>query len=163
MIQPTSYNDFISFQRDNLNKSPRDIRAYWTPKRKRAAVPAHRFRSGANIPDSFDAILPEADNAIPTTNPKQADLGVMPFITGGKLFFTLDGVDFAATGNIFMRNNLLLTAAHCIQNDVSGNLAENFLFDRGFTDEESAEDFTFKTVALKEKKKELILIKYTMH
>ena len=150
MFQPTGYSDFISFQRDNLNKSPQDIRAYWTPERKRAAVPAHRFRSGANIPDSFDAILPDAANAIPTTDPKQADLGIMPFVTGGKLFFTLDGVDFTATGNIFMRNNLLLTAAHCIQDDVSGNLAENFLFERGFTGEESAEDFAFKTVALKE-------------
>ena len=37
----------------------------------------------------------------------------MPFIMGGKLFFALDGVDYVASGNIFMKNNLLLTAAYC--------------------------------------------------
>ena len=74
----------------------------------------------------------------------------MPFITGGKLFFTLDGVDYVASGNIFMKNNLLLTAAHCVQDDNTGHLAENFVFERCYTGELSTEDFTFRTVALKE-------------
>ena len=74
----------------------------------------------------------------------------MPFITGGKLFFTLDVVDYVASGNIFMKNNLLLTAAHCVQDDNTGHLAENFVFERCYTGELSTEDFTFRTVALKE-------------
>lgn len=49
-----------------------------------------------------------------------------------------------------MRNNLLLTAAHCVQDDITGHLAENFVFERCYTGELSTEDFTFKTVALKE-------------
>lgn len=47
-----------------------------------------------------------------------------------------------------MRNNLLLTAAHCVQDDITGHLAENFVFERCYTGELSTEDFTFKTGAL---------------
>ena len=51
-------------------------------------------------------MLPNGANAAPTTDPKQADMSKMPFITGGKLFFTLDGVDYVASGgNIFMKNS----------------------------------------------------------
>lgn len=49
-----------------------------------------------------------------------------------------------------LRNNLLLTAAHCVQDDITGHLAENFVFERCYTGELSTEDFSFKTVALKE-------------
>ncbi len=134
---------FIQMQPGGIDKSPHDIREYWTPERKKAAVPAHRYGKG------FD-IMPDASNAAPATDPKEADMSRMPFITCGKLFFTLDGVDYVGSGNIFMRNNLLLTAAHCVQEDITGNLAENFVFERCYTGELSTEDLTFKTVALKE-------------
>ena len=92
---------FMSLQLGTPDRSPYDIRQYWTPERKKAAVPAHRYGAGP----AFE--LPDASNAAPATDPKQADLSQMPFITGGKLFFTLDGVDYVGSGNIFMRNNLL--------------------------------------------------------
>ena len=48
------------------------------------------------------------------------------FITDEKLFFTFDDVDHIISGNIFMKNNLLLTAVHCVQDghnrSFSGNL-----------------------------------------
>lgn len=135
---------FMSLQLGTPDSSPYDVRQYWTPERKKAAVPAHRYGAGP----AFE--LPDASNAAPATDPKQADLSQMPFITGGKLFFTLDGVDYVGSGNIFMRNNLLLTAAHCVQDDITGHLAENFVFERCYTGELSTEDFSFKTVALKE-------------
>ena len=150
-MNPTTGNgDFLTFQRQNLDKSPQDVRAYWTPERKRKAVPTFRTDMGSNVADTLDAVKPDGANAAPTTDPKQADLSQMPFITGGKLFFTLDGVDYVASGNIFMKNNLLLTAAHCVQDDNTGHLAENFVFERCYTGELSTEDFTFRTVALKE-------------
>lgn len=136
---------FVSVTPDVSDRSPNDIRQYWTPERKRSAVPVHRYGTAADHED-----MPDAGNAAPTTDPKQADLGKMPFITGGKLFFTLDGVDYVGSGNIFMQNNLLLTAAHCVQDDATGHLAENFVFERCYTGELSTEDFNFKTVALKE-------------
>ncbi len=152
MAVTTGNSDFLTFQRQTLDKSPQDVRAYWTPQRKNAAIPAHRTNMGVmgtNAPDELDT-PPDAANAAPTTEPQQADLSKMPFITGGKLFFTLDGVDYVASGNIFMKNNLLLTAAHCVQDDNTGHLAENFVFERCYTGELSTEDFTFRTVALKE-------------
>ena len=145
-MDPTSNSDFLAFQRNILDKSPQDVRSYWTPERKKAAIPTHRADAVADAPD----MPPDGANAAPTTDPKQADMSKMPFITGGKLFFTLDGVDYVASGNIFMKNNLLLTAAHCVQDDNTGHLAENFVFERCYTGELSTEDFTFRTVALKE-------------
>ena len=136
---------FMSLQLGNPDGSPYDVRQYWTAERKKAAVPAHRYGTGP----AFER-PPEGENAAPATDPRQADLSKMPFITGGKLFFTLDGVDYVASGNIFMRKNLLLTAAHCVQDDITGHLAENFVFERCYTGELSTEDFAFKTVALKE-------------
>ena len=150
MNATTDNGDFLTFQRQTLDKSPQDVRTYWTPERKKAAIPAHRVDSGANKADMSDMTTPDAANVAPTTDPKQADMSKMPFITGGKLFFTLDGVDYVASGNIFMKNNLLLTAAHCVQDDNTGHLAENFVFERCYTGELSTEDFTFRTVALKE-------------
>lgn len=141
---------FTAFQLGDPERSPLDIRQYWTPERKKAAVPARMFRTGVGFPEIGPIPSPEDANAAPTTDPKQADLSRMPFITGGKLFFTLDNVDYVGSGNVFMRNNLLLTAAHCIQDDITGHLAENFVFERCYTGELSTEDFTFKTVALKE-------------
>ena len=74
----------------------------------------------------------------------------MPFTTGGKLFYSMNGQDFVASGNIFMKNNMLLTAAHCIQDKDSGSIGENYVFELDYTGEISSEDFTFKTVALRE-------------
>ena len=150
MVLSSPNYDFLTFQRQTLDKSPQDVRAYWTPERKRAAIPTHRADAGGNAAGLTDMTPPDGSNAAPTTDPKQADLSQMPFITGGKLFFTLDGVDYVASGNIFMKNNLLLTAAHCVQDDNTGHLAENFVFERCYTGELSTEDFTFRTVALKE-------------
>ena len=140
---------FAAFQLGNLDKSSQDVRLYWTPERKRAALPARMFRTGVEqVPETNGS--PVLSRFDPPSEPKQAALGKMPFSTGGKLFFTLDGVDYVGSGNIFMKQNLLLTAAHCVQDDVTGHLAENFVFERCYSGEESAEDFTFKTVALKE-------------
>ena len=94
--------------------------------------------------------MPEAENVEPATDPKQADLSKMPFTAGGKLFFTMDGVDYVASANIFMHRNMLLTAAHCIQDNKTGNVGENYVFEQCYTGELSSGDFYIKTVALRE-------------
>ena len=121
----------MPMQLGSIDNSPHDIREYWTPEQKKAAIPVI---GGAPIYHG----MPSADNAPPPpppTDPAQANLAEMPFTTGGKLFFTLDGVDYVASGNIFMKNNLFLTAAHCVQDDNTGHLAENFVFERCYTGE----------------------------
>ena len=144
MVVSSPNNDFLTFQRQTLDKSPQDVRAYWTPERKKAAIPVPMEM----MPDGLN--LPEEEVSGPATDPEQADMSKMPFTACGKLFYTMDGRDFVASGNIFMQRNMLLTAAHCVQNKQSGNLAENFIFEQCYTGEQSSEDFTFKTVALKE-------------
>lgn len=144
MFTPAGGNYFMSFQLGNIDKSPYDIRQYWTPERRLAAIP-----EPMSI-EPGEEYVPEDIVAAPATEPRQADIGIMPFTAGGKLFYTMDGVDYVGSGNIFMHNNMLLIAAHCVQNKQTGNLGENFLFERCYSGEKTAEDFTFKTIALKE-------------
>lgn len=131
--------------------SHEEIMAYWTPERRAAATPVHITNDGPMPePQPVEKIVPPATNEQPATDPKQADLPKMPFVTGGKLFFTMDNNDFVGSGNIFMKGNLLLTAAHCVQNKITGNMGEKFLFSRCYTGELSSEDLSFKAIAVRE-------------
>ena len=48
------------------------------------------------------------------------------------------------------KSNILLTAAHCVQDSKTGDIAENFLFSRCYSGELSSEDIAFKKIVLKE-------------
>lgn len=74
----------------------------------------------------------------------------MPFSAGGKLFFSKDGEDYVASANIMEKSKLLVTAAHCVQDMDTGNLCDNFLFERCYNSGRASENLTFKTIALKE-------------
>ncbi len=135
---------FTAMELNNLDNSDIDILQYWTPERKALATPVAMEFDG-------DAAMTELPEALePATDPVQADLGKMPFTAGGKLYYTLNGKNFVASGNIFMRRNMVLTAAHCVQDKKTGNLAENFLFAQCYSGEQASDNFTFRTVALKE-------------
>ena len=131
-----------TFEIDDSSLSPDQIKGYWTDERKKNAIA---------IDTLFDPALglAEGANAI-TTEPKQADLTKRPFEAGGKLFFTLDNKDFVGSASIVGQNNIVLTAAHCVQDSKTGDLAENFLFSRCFSGESSAEDIAFKKIVVKE-------------
>ena len=119
-----------------------DPMSYWTPERKMMAELVLPYTED-------EPMMAPAANAL-TTDPQPADLTAMPFNAGGKLYYTMDGTDYVASASIFKKKNLLLTAAHCIQNKITGNLGENYLFERCHGPETYAEQLTFKTVALKE-------------
>ena len=102
---------FMSMQPGSIDKTPHDIRQYWTPERKKAARPISMLAA-------TDAVVPEAANAEPATDPKQADLTKMPFTACGKLFFTIDSVDYVASANIFMHRNMLLTASRTTEREM---------------------------------------------
>lgn len=135
---------FMAMEPVSLNNSPADVRRYWTPERKAAAI------SAETAGPEFTGIPGNAPPPPPATDPKPANLAEMPFATGGKLFYSMDGKDYVASANIFMRSNMLLTAAHCIQDKATGNVGENYVFELGYSGEGSGESFTFKTVALRE-------------
>ena len=56
---------FMAMQLGNIDRSPHDIRQYWTPERKKAAVPAPMGLVTA-APK-----LPEAENEEPATDPSR--------------------------------------------------------------------------------------------
>lgn len=133
-----------TFELNDIDMSEQKIKDYWSPDRKAGAI---------NVDTMLEEEVPEqllASNAVPTTDPVQADLTQRPFNAGGKIFFTLDNKDFVGSAAIIGQSNMLLTAAHCIQDNKTGNLAENFLFSRCYEGEISAEDIAFKKVVLKE-------------
>ncbi len=131
-----------TFELDNLDLSPEQILSYWTPERKKNAIAIDTLFEP-------EVGLVEGENAS-TTEPKQADLSKRPFEAGGKLFFTLDNKDFVGSASIVGQNNIVLTAAHCVQDSKTGDIAENFLFSRCFTGELSSEDIAFKKIVLKQ-------------
>lgn len=93
-------------------------------------------------------IIEQSDET--ATDPEKADLSKMPFSTSRKLFFSMAGQDYVASANLMESQNLLLTAAHCVQDNKTGSLGENFLFERCYDSGKASEKLTFKTVALKE-------------
>lgn len=144
-------DDFVALKPSGTGASHEEILAYWTPERRKAAIPVPMAHDGPMPePQPVEQITPPAVNAPPATDLKQADLPEMPFLSGGKLFYTMDNNKYVASGNIFMKGNLLLTAAHCVQNKFTGNVGENYLFSLCYSGELSSEDLTFKTVAVRE-------------
>ncbi len=135
-----------TFEPNILEKSPQEIMEYWTPERKNAATPIDAFIE----PQDDNLLESVGENAGPTTDPKEVNYAERPFEAGGKLFFTLDNKDFVGSASIVGENNLLLTAAHCVQDNKTGNVAENFLFSRSYQGELSSEDIPFKKVVLKQ-------------
>lgn len=71
MAVSTDNNDFLTFQREILDKSSQDVRAYWTPERKKAAIPANRAGAGVNSADELDAPPQDGANAAPQLTPSR--------------------------------------------------------------------------------------------
>lgn len=115
---------------------------YWTPEKNGGAIPIMQ-----GIPCLKDDI---GQSETAATDPEKTDLSKMPFTADGKLFFTLDNADYVASANIMEKSNLLVTAAHCVQDKDTGNLCDNFLFERCYNSGKASEILTFKTIALKE-------------
>lgn len=132
-------NNNVAFTFESEENSFQKITDYWTDERKIAAIP---------IMPGVKDVIGQFDGT--ATDPEKADLSKMPFVTGGKLFFSRAGHNYVASANIMESQNLLLTAAHCIQNNKTGELGENYLFERCYDSGKSSEKLTFKTVALKE-------------
>lgn len=135
-------NNNVSYTLESNNLCAQQIIDYWTPERKKGAIP---IMQGVLCPEDD---IGQAD--MDTTDPEKADLSKMPFSAGGKLFFSIGGKNYIASANIMEKSNLLVTAAHCVQDKETGMIYDNFLFERCYDEGKSSEKLTFKTIALKE-------------
>lgn len=88
---------------------------YWTPERMRSAVPR-------------DRVVKPAPTAKPSPSTSKAvKVPAMPEL--GKVFFTLDGVNYVCSGTVTTSANrdLVTTAGHCV-NEGPGDFATYFAF-----------------------------------
>ena len=131
----------ISYTYDTGELGRKRIIDYWTPERKAAAIPDDGWQT--------DTRLGTRGDKVSATDPQLADTSKMPFSAGAKLFFTRNNKQYVASAEIVCQRNIVLTAAHCVQDKESGALCENFLFERCYDEGESVETLTFKTLALK--------------
>lgn len=134
------YKGNISYTFDEKHQHKR-VQEYWTPERKAAALPEPGCQT--------DELQETSGDVSSATDPELADTTQMPFAAGGKLFFSLNNQDYVASAEILCQSNIVLTAAHCVQDKDSGALCDNFLFERCYSNGKSLECLTFQTVALK--------------
>ncbi|MGZ3771631.1 MAG: trypsin-like serine peptidase [Bdellovibrio sp.] len=123
---------------------------YWTNERMENAVPKdtaadfseslnnEQIKNGKLITD-FELPMAIA-GAVPKTNPGKiiknkptdADISLEPHKYGGKLFFTLAGIDYTCSAQLVGAQNILLTAAHCIKDPNTGEWATHSMFVQQF-------------------------------
>ncbi|WP_342422336.1 hypothetical protein [Paenibacillus sp. FSL E2-0178] len=143
---------------------------YWTPERKQNAVPLtppkYKFneiddKSVRNyLDEAAQIIIPSnTSNANPTTiiygTPFKADVTQFPYHVGGKFFLTkvkTDGTteDRVGSAQFVGHCSILLTAAHCVRDSVTGNYYTNLLFSRGYNDGNN-DDFPISRVSTLDK------------
>jgi hypothetical protein len=114
-----------------LDPPPAEVRDYWTRERIEAArpvearldrVPARRAPRAASEPSRASA--------------QQPDSTAYPERTQGKVFFSfLDG-DFMCSGTVVRSGgrNVVLTAGHCVYDDLHQRFATNWMFVPGYRD-----------------------------
>lgn len=141
MLLNTDAHGNISYTYESNELDSQRILDYWTDERKALAIPI-----GIDLTDPYPYV---PDVTTQATEPQHADITQMPFMTGGKLFFSNNNINYVASAALACQRNILLTAAHCVQDRYTGQLCDNFLFERCFDNGRSAEKLTFKTVALK--------------
>lgn len=75
--------------------------------------------------------------------PTEADISVSPYKYGGRLFFTgADGKSYSGSAEFVGEYNIILTAAHCVRDHVSGDFFTNFRFYRGYKNESYEKRFS---------------------
>lgn len=107
-----------------------EVREYWTEERMASARPGSDLLAGVQAPNPLlDDLLgalsptPRRGSADLVSNPEQA-----PFRTHGKVFLTLDGVDYVCSATVVRARTkrLVVSAGHCVFG--FGQFATNWMF-----------------------------------
>jgi len=122
----------------------RDIDAYWTPERMRAASPVElptlardelRQLIERSRRDGTEEgiVLPSGPpQAWLRGSPYAADVDKRPYWNGGALFFTRDGSDYQCSAEFVGNDRVIMTAAHCLMDSDSGQWSTNVVFYRSY-------------------------------
>jgi V8-like Glu-specific endopeptidase len=105
---------------DSLH-SASEIDAYWTPERMAAA-----------LPEPLLFTPPTAPPAPPALAQAVADPTVVPYRRVGKLFYSNNGSDYAATACVVARSGIF-TAAHCIWDIATQQASSKYKFVPAYT------------------------------
>lgn len=117
-----------------LQRAPGDVREYWTPERMRTAQPVERRLHRGPTPRALRGAAEPSRRAAA----EQADSNTYPGRTHGKVFFRMQGMKFVCSGTVVTSGgrNLVLTAGHCVYDEVAQRFATNWMFVPGFRDGE---------------------------
>ena len=107
-----------------VDRSPDEVRGYWTAERMRDAKPRERVR-----PDRTRGQKPGASASWSTL---AVDWSTAPAIarTNGKVYLTDAGVNYVCSGTAVTSANesVVWTAGHCVHGGVGGDFVTNFAF-----------------------------------
>ncbi len=118
----------------------RAVAAYWTPDRMAAALPLPSALDDLPVSLSLLGGRRASDTDTDTTSLSDSSVrrwtgGGLVAATTGRVYLTLDGVDYTCTASVINAQNrdTVLTAGHCLKNK-TGSWAENWIFVPGYAD-----------------------------
>ncbi|KUP95479.1 trypsin-like serine peptidase [Thermobifida cellulosilytica] len=114
----------------------RSVLEYWTTERMASATPLSRGIGELDVPLFASPRSPEsADAGRGSGSVRRWTGGGLVAATTGRVYLTLDGVDYTCTASVIDAENrdTVLTAGHCLK-DKTGSWAENWIFVPGYTD-----------------------------
>jgi hypothetical protein len=116
-----------------VRESPAAVRAYWTPARMKAAIPADRIRAARG---GSAKRKPGGGSTYPYTSYEvTSSYTTPPTSTHGKVFFTERGVNYVCSGTALTSGNhsTVWTAGHCV-NEGPGAYVTNWSFVPAYKD-----------------------------
>lgn len=154
--QKTNENESVTFEKSELDQ----IESYWTEERMEKALPhpspevskeeldklKGKFKTSGVIEsvEGYDSEL-----GLLTGTPEKANVKERPFWNGGKIFFTKpDGKDYVGSAQFCGDAYIVLTAAHCIRDNKTGEWYKNVLFKRAYSNG-GGQKVKIKTLATK--------------
>lgn len=117
-----------------------EVLNYWTPDKIANALPINPLDK--ELLDVFDnEVDEEARNLIISQDkntssvigePYEVNENDHPYDTGGKFLFSSDSQDFQGSAQFCGHCQIILTAAHCVKNENTGENYKNFAFARAY-------------------------------
>lgn len=128
------------------NNSAKQIQNYWTAERIKSAIPVKTpeisqqdleklLMYQQNREGEIMTIEPTLSNRLSDAErgPEKANVNAFPFSAGGKLFFTKsDGKDYVCSAQFVGSTRVLMTAAHCLMDQKTGQFFTNISFKRAY-------------------------------